>query len=176
MKLTFDEIYNQRKKNFNNKKNDLYFWLPDIRSVYNIGSIFRLGDALNIKKIFLSGFSATPSFCKDLNKSAIGAQDTVDWEYFKDHMDVIQKLKQDKIFMLGLEQTKKSISVFEYIPTFPLCIVVGNEITGINDDILEYIDFFVDIPMYGKKHSLNVAVSISIASYVLFFNGLKKIN
>ncbi len=169
-KLTHSEIQ-ARRLNIENlhkaQKFPLYVLLDNIRSMYNVGSIFRTSDSIMIKKLFLTGYTPTPEK-KEVKKTALGATESVEWEYHKDPIDLIKKLKTEGIKIVALEITDESIDYTE-VPQnfFPMCLVVGNEITGIQNQILELCDLAIELPMYGIKHSLNVAVAYGIAVYEL---------
>jgi len=131
-------------------RNPIYVIANDIRSLYNVGSIFRSSDAAGIKKLFLTGISGYPPR-KEISKTAIGAEDSVPWEYHKNVFPVLEYMKSEKIPIVALEHANKSILYTKSLYRFPLCLIVGNEVEGISNDILEYADFAVEIPMYGKK-------------------------
>lgn len=134
----------------------------NIRSGLNVGAFFRSADAFGIEKIILCGLSAQPPH-KEINKSAIGATHSVDWEYFEEVKDAVQDLKAKGYTMLGIEQTTESISLDEYSSTLDkLAIVMGNEVDGISESILPLLDQAIEIKQYGTKHSLNVAVCAGI--------------
>lgn len=146
-------------------RNPIYLMLYNIRSLYNVGSIFRTADAALVSELILTGFTPYPPR-KEIEKTALGADKTVPWRYFKEHNDAIAYLKERriKIFALEITDTGKpyySISADE----FPLCIILGNELTGIDNDILALCDDSIEIPMYGVKHSLNVSVAAGIAAF-----------
>jgi tRNA G18 (ribose-2'-O)-methylase SpoU len=141
--------------------------LDNIRSMYNVGSIFRTADGAFLKELLLVGYTPTPEK-NQVKKTALGASDTIPWRYFKDPVPVLQQLKESKVSIIALEHTTDSIPYYE-LPEdiLPACIVVGNELTGISETVLEYADFSVDIPMYGTKQSLNVAVACGIVLFEL---------
>lgn len=149
------------------EKFPLYVLLDNIRSMYNVGSIFRTSDGIMIKKLFLTGYTPTPEK-KEVLKTALGSADSVEWEYIKNPIHAIKRLKDEKIKIAALELTNKSINYTEVSKKdFPLCLIVGNEITGIQNLILEQCDFSIELPMFGIKHSLNVAVAYGVAVYEL---------
>lgn len=144
--------------------------LHDIRSVHNVGSIFRTADALGVDKIFLCGTTPTPTDRfgrerRDLAKVALGAEKAVRWEYFPRTADVLKKLKKEKYWIVAVEQDKKSVSLEKIKVKYPVAIVVGNEVEGIDKKILAFCDTIAEIPMKGKKESLNVSVAFGIAGY-----------
>jgi len=151
--------------------------LDDIRSVFNVGSIFRTAEAAGIKKIFLCGITPTPinrlgQARKDLAKVSLGAEKIINWEYCSSAARLISKLKSEKYYLIALEQNKKSEPLFKIKPKRikkETALVVGNEVKGIRQSILEKSDLIAEIPMLGQKESLNVAVALGIAVYHLKF-------
>jgi len=150
--------------------------LDNIRSVYNVGSIFRTADALGVDKIYLCGCTPTPidrfgRARKDLAKVALGAEKDIVWEYVKETKDIIKKLKKDLPAQAGgfqiiaVEQDKKSINFKKIVAKYPVAIVMGNEVGGIDKKTLDLCDLIAEIPMVGNKESLNVSVSFGIAGY-----------
>jgi tRNA G18 (ribose-2'-O)-methylase SpoU len=149
--------------------------LHNIRSCYNVGAIFRTCDAVGIEKIYLTGYTPTPETnLEKIKKTALGAENFVKWEK-KNLTNLIIRLKKKKIKIVALETTEKALSFFKFKPKFPLAILVGNEVKGIDKRILKKADFVVKIPMFGKKESLNVAVAFSIFAYFVKINSLKSI-
>ena len=169
-KLTHDEISQNRKKIeeiSNSLRNPIYALADNIRSLYNVGSIFRSSDGALIEKLFLTGFTPYPPR-KEIDKTALGATSTVPWEYFKNPLDAVAELKKRKIKLYVLEQTTRSIPYYHITKEdFPICIAVGNEITGVSKEIIEQADCAIEIPMYGHKQSLNVSVAYGIVLYDL---------
>lgn len=147
-----------------------YVILPNIRSLFNIGSIFRTADACGIDKIFLTGYSGRPDKQTKIAKTALGAQNSVAWEYVFQTKRVIDRLKKQGFEILALEQTKKSIDYRKYKPAKNIALIVGNEVTGISKNILKNCDKFIEIPMIGQKESLNVSVAFGIIVYSIIFN------
>lgn len=146
------------------KKKDFYVVCDNIRSLENIGSIFRTADALGVTKIYLCGISGTPPNHK-ISKTALGAEKDIPFEYEKQTLRLIKKLKKDKISIISLEQSKRSISYNKLKPKFPLALVIGHEVKGVSKSILKESDKIIDLPMQGKKESLNVSVAFGIAGY-----------
>ncbi len=145
-------------------KSDFYVICDNIRSLENIGSIFRTADAIGVTKIFLCGISGTPPNHK-IAKTALGAETTVPFEYYKQTGRLVEKLRKEKVFIVALEQNKKAILYTKFKPTFPLALIIGNEVKGISKKVLEKSDKIISLPMQGKKESLNVAVAFGIAGY-----------
>ena len=150
-------------------KYPLILVLDNIRSAINVGSVFRTADAFKIEKIFLCGITATPPN-KELLKSALGATESVEWEYKNDTIEFIKELRtQANILIYSVEQTKNSIFLNNFIPenTKKLILVLGNEVDGVDQKIIELSDACIEIPQFGTKHSLNVAVSAGIVLWDL---------
>jgi tRNA G18 (ribose-2'-O)-methylase SpoU len=145
-------------------KKEFYVICDNIRSLENIGSIFRTSDALGVAKIFLCGISGKPPHHK-ISKTALGAEQTIPFEYFKQTGRLIDKLKKDKIQIVALEQDKKSISYKKFKPQFPLALILGNEVKGVSKKILKKSNKIIFLPMHGKKESLNVSVAFGVAGY-----------
>jgi tRNA G18 (ribose-2'-O)-methylase SpoU len=145
-------------------RKSFYVICDNIRSLENIGSIFRTSDALNIDKIFLCGISGKPP-SKKISKSALGAEDFIPFEYFFNTWRLIEKLKKEKVYIIALEKTKKSRDYTEINPKFPAAIILGNEVRGVSKPAIKRSDKVIHIPMAGKKESLNVAVAFGVAGY-----------
>lgn len=169
-KLTHDEIAKQRFSLEDLTKQPripVYVLLDNVRSLYNVGSIFRTSDGARIEKLILCGYTPHPPR-KEIDKTALGATASVPWEYIKDPLFAINELKSKGVRICILEHTDKSVPYYEIQNNdFPLCLVVGNEITGISKEIIAAADCAVEIPMFGIKQSLNVAVAFGIAVFEL---------
>ena len=148
--------------------------LDNIRSSHNIGSVFRTSDALLIEKIYLCGITSTPPD-KEIRKTALGAENSVTWEYFAFAQEVVQKLKQEGYTVIAVEQVEKSTSLSDYFPgkEDKLALVFGNEVKGVQQEVVDLCDFALEIPQFGTKHSFNISVSAGIVLWDLF-NKLKK--
>ncbi len=140
--------------------------IPNIRSGHNVGAMFRTADGAGVEKIYLTGYSPCPPH-PQVDKVSLGAEKFVPWEYAKQTGMLLKRLKAAGYTIVGLEQTKKSVSIYSYEPQFPLALVVGNEKTGLTASLLKYCDTTVEIPMRGKKNSLNVSVAAGITLYTL---------
>jgi tRNA G18 (ribose-2'-O)-methylase SpoU len=147
-------------------KKEFYVVCDNIRSMENIGSIFRTSDALGVKKIYLCGISGKPPHHK-ISKTALGAEETVPFEYCKQTGRLIDRLKNDKISVVALEQDGKAVEYTKFKPKFPMALIVGNEVKGVSKSILKKCDKIIYLPMHGKKESLNVSVSFGIAGYYI---------
>ncbi|TYP95195.1 SpoU rRNA Methylase family protein [Fodinibius salinus] len=141
-------------------------WLHNVRSMHNVGAAFRSADAFGIDSILLSGFSPTPPR-PEISKTAIGAEKHMEWTYIKDLASKVGALKNEGYKLLALEQTTESILLPDYqLPNDQkICLVFGNEVTGVDEELLSHIDDFIEIPQYGHKHSLNVSVTVGVALY-----------
>lgn len=142
--------------------------LHNIRSLHNVGSMFRSCDAFGIKELLLSGYTPRPPRT-EINKTAIGAEEFVTWSAWDNAEAMCSSLKKEGYTLVGLEQTDESIPLPDFdAKAYPkLCLIMGNEVTGIDDDIIPHIDHFISIPQYGQKHSLNVSVAAGVMLYAL---------
>ena len=165
-KLTHEEVGKKRVSLDDTKKikrHPIYALADNIRSIYNVGSIFRTSDAALIEKLYLTGYTPYPPRL-EIEKVALGATDAVPWEYIKDPLQAVKRIKEQGIKIVPLEITQNSRSYTEIETTeFPLCLILGNELTGVSNDIIELSDFSIEIPQYGFKHSINVSVAYGIA-------------
>ncbi|MBT4120055.1 MAG: TrmH family RNA methyltransferase [Candidatus Peribacter sp.] len=127
-----------------------------------MGSFFRTADAMGIEKIYLAGYTAQPPR-REISKTAIGAEDWIDWEYKEDPIQAINDLKEDGWKVVGLELEEGAQKIADYSPTEKICLVLGHEVTGVPEEIIKLCDDVVYIPMHGKKESLNVSVALGIA-------------
>ncbi len=144
--------------------------LDNIRSVHNVGSIFRTADALGVEKLYLCGTTPTPldrfgRARKDLAKVALGAEASVAWEYREDTKDAVIALKKEGFQIIAIEQNKNSKNISEIKPKLAIALIVGNEVGGISNAVLSLCDIIGEIPMAGKKESLNVSVAFGIAAH-----------
>lgn len=142
----------------NSDKMPVVVVLDNVRSALNVGSIFRTSDAFAVEKIILCGITATPPH-REITKTAIGATESVDWSYAPETCDVLTDLKNEGYILVGIEQTDHSISIESFdMGAKKIAVILGNEVDGINDDVIAMLDLAVDIPQFGTKHSLNVSV------------------
>jgi tRNA G18 (ribose-2'-O)-methylase SpoU len=167
-KLTLEELDSSRPKLEEIQTNPfpVYVVVDNMRSLWNVGSIFRTSDGARISKIYLCGITGKP-YRKEIEKTSLGAEYFVPWEYIKNSEEIVKKLKSEGVFIVLLEQTDKSIDLRKAEIKFPVCLVIGHERNGVSDEILKYADMSVEIPMFGVKHNLNVAVAYGIAVYEL---------
>lgn len=138
--------------------------VDNVRSLNNIGSLFRTCDAFGVASIWLCGISATPP-SPEIHKTALGAEDSMDWRYFSSTMEALQQLRQDGFQVLCLEQVQGSVELQDFIPdrAQKYALVIGNEVDGVDQAVVDECDVCLEIPQRGTKHSLNVSVSAGIA-------------
>ena len=137
--------------------------LDNIRSAHNVGSALRSSDSFKVDKVFLCGICAVPPSA-EIHKSALGAENSVEWEHFDDTADAVRRLKQDGYVVVSVEQTENSVKLDEFVPDpdARYALVFGNEVAGVGQDVVDASAFSLEIPQYGTKHSLNVSVSVGI--------------
>ncbi len=169
-KLTHDEIAQKRVKTDEVETAEripVTVVVDNVRSLYNVGSIFRTSDGAMIQRLVLTGYTPQPPR-KEIEKTALGATISVPWEYVKNPVDAIHSLKEQGFKICCLELTDRSRPYYAmHSSDFPLGLIIGNEITGISKDIVAASDFAVEIPMFGVKQSLNVAVAYGVAVFEL---------
>ncbi len=173
-KLSYQEITSRRLSPEEIQKAERYpilTLLDNVRSLYNVGSIFRTADAVRLQKLYLTGITGSPPR-REIDKTALGAVETVPWEYQENPLQVIHQLKNAGIQIVTLEHTSDSQDFTVFQPRFPVCLVVGNEVFGIQDKIVETADHSLEIPMFGTKQSLNVTIAYGIVIYDLLFKFL----
>ena len=155
-RLTVDEFKSSQK-------NSVILVLDNIRSLNNVGSAFRTGDAFLIEKIYLCGITGKPPH-RDINKTALGATDTVEWQHEENTLEVIERLKKENWTILSVEQADNSLSLEQFKPNKAekYCFVFGNEVFGVEQEVINASDECLEIPQFGTKHSLNISVSIGI--------------
>ena len=151
------------------KKTPLIIVLDNIRSLNNIGSVFRTSDAFLIEKIYLCGITATPPH-KDIHKTALGSTETVAWEYVENTPDLIEKLKAEKVKVIAVEQAENAIMLNDFNPEVQTtyALVFGNEVKGVSQQVVNASDVVIEIPQYGTKHSLNISVSAGVVIWDVF--------
>lgn len=170
-KLTPDEITGRRARPDASpagpQRTPVYGLLDNIRSLYNVGSMFRTSDGASVSGLFLCGYTPVPPR-KEIDKTALGATSTVPWEFLATPEQAIARAKALGLRLCILEQTTESVPYYRIRKSdFPICLVVGNELTGVSPEFLASADLSIDIPMYGTKHSLNAAVAYGIALFDL---------
>jgi len=144
--------------------------LDNVRSCNNVGSVFRTSDAFLVRKIYLCGITATPPD-KEIHKTALGAENSVDWKYFKTTEEAVDALKEEGYIIVAVEQVESSISLNEYrpAPEEKLALIFGNEVNGVQQEVVNMCDITIEIPQFGTKHSFNIAVSAGIVLWDLFY-------
>ena len=138
--------------------------VENVRSVHNVGSIFRSADGFGAEKIYLTGYTAHPPR-EDLHKTALGAENAVPWEYFENPTKAAENIQDQGICLILVEQTHVSQSIYKIDSQFPLCFMVGNEVTGVSESLSKLADVHVELPMRGIKQSLNVSVAVGVVGY-----------
>lgn len=168
-KLTTKEILHENlSRSAPEKLSSIKVLVPNIRSLHNVGSIFRSADAFGISEIILTGYTPTPPR-PEINKTAIGAEEFMDWQYEEDAVTALKKLKESGYYIVGLEQTDNSTQLPDFQADLheKICIVIGSEVSGIEDELFSFVDEFIAIPQYGRKHSLNVSVATGVMLYAM---------
>jgi tRNA G18 (ribose-2'-O)-methylase SpoU len=142
--------------------------LENIRSAYNVGSVFRTSDAFLIEKIHLVGYCAKPPH-KEIRKTALGAEETVDWEYFSTCRESIEQLKAESYKIYAVEQARGSVALqeFDWAPEQKIAVIFGNEVSGVEQSTITLCDGCIEIPQYGMKHSLNIATAAGVVLWEL---------
>jgi len=143
--------------------------LDNVRSQHNIGSIFRTSDAFRIEELYLCGITATPPN-REINKSALGATESVKWQYYDETSVAVNKLKEAGYKVIAIEQAAGSINLEDYFPDISekTALVFGNEVTGVSESVMGIVDACIEIPQFGTKHSFNVSVSAAIVLYQFY--------
>ena len=167
-KLSWDEIERPDPEEIAElSKHPVRLVVHNVRSIHNVGSMFRTSDAARIEHVHLTGFTGTPEH-KDLHKTALGAQDSMSWSKHEEADALLNDLRDEGYTIAVLEQTDTSIPTTEVSPeAFPVCLLIGNEVHGIDDELVEAADLGLEIPQYGTKISMNVSVAYGIAVYDL---------
>ena len=163
-KLQVEELCRMTVEEFKEaQKIPLIMVLDNIRSLHNVGSVFRTADAFRLQGIYLCGITACPP-AAEIHKTALGAEDTVAWEYFEDTMTAVEKLKAEGYEVIAVEQVEGShkLGNFKITPDKKYALIMGNEVKGVRQDVVDACDGALEIPQYGMKHSLNVSVSAGI--------------
>lgn len=169
-KLKNSELDRINPKEFKaSEKTPLIIILDNIRSLNNIGSVFRTADAFLLKKIYLCGITAQPPH-KDIQKTALGATDSVPWEYVENTEELVEKLQNEGVFVASIEQAEASIPLQEFSVQKALtyALIFGNEVKGVQQKIVSASDAVIEIPQYGTKHSLNISVSCGVVVWDFF--------
>jgi tRNA G18 (ribose-2'-O)-methylase SpoU len=166
-KLSYQEIFATRPtlaELTSKERFPIYALCENIRSLYNVGSVFRTSDAVRLEKLYLAGYTGYPPR-KEIDKTALGAVDSVEWEHFTDPFVAVKELKKKNIPLVALEHTSDSVPYTDFDFEFPFCLLLGNEVDGISEELVNEADFSIEIPMFGLKQSLNVSVAFGVVMY-----------
>lgn len=169
-KLKNEELERLNISEFKNaEKSPIIIVLDNIRSLNNIGSVFRTSDAFLIEKIYLCGITAQPPH-NDIRKTALGSTETVDWEYHEHTQDVIENLKADNVAICSIEQAEEATMLNDFIieQNTKYAFVFGNEVKGVQQEVVDRSDVVIEIPQFGTKHSLNISVSAGVVIWDVF--------
>ncbi len=169
-KLSNEELNRLTAEEFKKaQKNPVYIVLDNVRSLNNIGSVFRTCDAFLVEKIFLCGITAVPPH-KDIQKTALGATESVDWEYVENTLQIVNRMRSEGVKVFSVEQADKSTMLqdLKREPGKKLALVFGHEVRGVDQDVIDASDGCIEIPQFGTKHSFNVSVSVGIVLWEVF--------
>ena len=170
--MSMEELKRQSVEEFQQSpKIPVVIVLDNIRSLHNVGSVFRTSDAFSVERLVLTGITAKPPH-REIQKTALGATESVNWEYFEKCVDVVQELKGSGHKVVGVEQVSGStyLNKYDYEKGAKLALVFGNEVKGVNQEVLNLCDGFIEIPQSGTKHSLNISVSVGVVLWELVRN------
>lgn len=166
-KLTVEELNRMDIETFHqSEKLPLVIVLDNIRSLHNVGSVFRTADAFRLQGVWLCGITACPP-AAEIHKTALGAEDSVSWEYFEDTLDAVERLQREGYEVLAVEQVEGSLKLntFRIDPAKRYALILGNEVKGVRQDVVDAADAALEIPQYGTKHSMNVSVTAGIVMW-----------
>lgn len=166
-KLSHGELTRLRLTSEPRERHPIAVLLENVRSVHNVGSILRTADAARLDRVVCAGITARPDH-RGIHKTALGAEDTVPWSHESEPLRALASLKAQGFTLVALEQTDAPIRVDALsLERFPLCLVVGNEVEGVSQAVLDRCDFAIELPQFGQKQSLNVSVATGVATYLL---------
>ena len=165
-KLTHTEIARRQVRSSRQPRMPVSVVLDNIRSLHNVGAIFRTADGAGVEKLWLCGITGYPPQ-GEIAKTALGAEESVVWEYAKDVVEVVCAHKANGYQIVVLEQVEGGLAYDRFIPSAPVCLVVGNEVDGISDELVKLADVAVEIPMWGVKNSLNAATAFGVVVFYL---------
>ncbi|MFD2574171.1 RNA methyltransferase [Spirosoma soli] len=174
-KLSLDELNRLSVSDFKDAPKFPYcLILDDIRSLNNVGSVFRTADAFRAEKLYLGGITGTPPH-RDITKTALGATESVTWEHIPDLVSLVKDLQKNGWIVAAVEQADGSVSLSDFAPVLnkPYAFVLGNEVTGVRDELISLADLVLEIPQFGTKHSLNIAVTAGIVCWDFFQKVIK---
>lgn len=156
------------------EKTPLVVVMDNVRSMHNVGSVFRTADAFRLEAVYLCGITATPPN-NDIHKTALGAEDSVDWAYFSTALEAVRKLQNDGYEVFAVEQAEGSTKLHDFVPEHgkKFAVVMGNEVKGVAQEVIDAADGCLEIPQFGTKHSMNVSVTAGIIIYKFAENKMK---
>ncbi len=167
-KLSMDELNRLSVNDFKQvDKLPVIIVLDNIRSLHNIGSVFRTADAFRVEAIYLCGITAKPPH-REIHKTALGATESVDWQYFESTVDAVEQLQSKQYKIFAIEQTDQSIHLQDFDFTAKSAFIFGNEVTGVDENLLPLCDASIEIPQAGTKHSLNISVCTGVVIWTIF--------
>lgn len=170
-KLKLDELGRMSIDQFKEaEKIPVCILLDNVRSLHNVGSAFRTADAFRVEKIYLTGITGTPPH-REIHKTALGSTESVTWEYIESSEQAVKKLKNDNYKIVVIEQTTESAPLQKFHPESQskYCLVFGNEVEGVREDVIDLADIALEIPQVGTKHSLNISVCLGIVVWDIFW-------
>ena len=168
-KLSMDELNRKSVQEFReSEKTPVVVVLDNVRSMHNVGSVFRTADAFLLKAVYLCGFTPQPPH-RDIHKTALGATETVEWKYYSEGATAVRELRQEGYSIFAIEQVEKSILLHQFKSDEyeKLAVVFGNEVNGVGEEVLKLCDGSIEIPQFGMKHSLNISVAAGIVLWEL---------
>lgn len=169
-KLTILEMERLTPEEFREaEKVPLTVVLDNVRSMYNVGSVLRTADGFRLEKVCLCGITATPPHA-EIHKTALGAEDSVCWQYYEDAVACVQALRAQGLVIVSLEQVEGSVNMQDWEDTRPLALVMGNEVKGVSQQVVDLSDYCLEIPQVGTKHSFNISCAASMAMWQYFRN------
>jgi 23S rRNA (guanosine2251-2'-O)-methyltransferase len=169
-KLKNEELNRKSVEEFrSSEKLPLIIVLDNVRSMNNIGSVYRTADAFSCEAVYLCGITATPPH-REIEKTALGATESVQWKYFKTTIEAVEELRKQQYLVIAVEQAEGSVplNTFSLLKTGKYAIVFGHEMLGVSDEVMEKVDAAIEVPQYGTKHSLNISVCAGIVIWEFF--------
>jgi 23S rRNA (guanosine2251-2'-O)-methyltransferase len=175
-KLSMAELNRKSAEEFKQaQKNNIVVVLDNVRSMNNVGSVFRTADGFLIEKILLCGYTPVPPH-RDINKTALGATESMAWQHFSETTDAVKLLKSQGYYVVAVEQVTNSVYLHEFsFDKYPkIALVFGNEVNGVSDEVLQLVDAGLEIPQYGFKHSFNISVTAAMVLWQALVHKLKR--
>lgn len=169
-KLKNEELGRASKEEFKNQtKNPVILVLDNVRSLHNVGSVFRTADAFALESIYLCGITATPPH-REIEKTALGATESVNWKYFEKNTDAVDTLREQGYQIFSIEQVENSINLLDFQPESEkkYAFIFGNEVNGVDPEVIRLSDGYIEIPQFGTKHSFNISISVGIVLWDFF--------